>query len=126
MFIVILCLIITVICFVIKYEQYVMREKDKQLVWVNAVAGYPFLGQIFEIPGPKEMFSELRRLHDMYGKTLLVRGPMQRMIISCDYDLFEFVLSSPNILDKSIEYRYLHRWLGTGLLTSDGKSPSRF
>nr|CAI5850388.1 unnamed protein product [Callosobruchus analis] len=51
---------------------------------------------------------------------MLLRGPMQRMIVSCDYDFLEFVLSSPNILNKSADYTFWHRWLGTGLLTSDG------
>ncbi|VEN55078.1 unnamed protein product [Callosobruchus maculatus] len=119
MFVVILCSIITVILFVIKYDQYAMRNKDKQLLWLDTVPGYPLFGNIFEFRGPRETLNDVRRLHATYGKTILIRAPLQRMIISYDYDFLEFVLSSPNILDKTIEYRYLHRWLGTGLLTSD-------
>ncbi|VEN55079.1 unnamed protein product [Callosobruchus maculatus] len=120
MLVVILCLVIAVILFVIKYEQYTMRKKDKQLLWLDTVPGYPFIGNLFEFHGPRETLNDLRHLHATYGKTMLIRAPLQRMILSCDYDFLEFVLSSPKILDKSGEYKFLHRWLGTGLLTSDG------
>nr|CAI5850381.1 unnamed protein product [Callosobruchus analis] len=119
MFIVILCTVIAVVLFVIKYEQYVMNKADKQLHWLYSVPGYPFLGNLFEFHGPRENLNDVRRLHATYGKTMLLRGPMQRMIVSCDYDFLEFVLSSPNILNKSADYTFWHRWLGTGLLTSD-------
>nr|CAI5835881.1 unnamed protein product [Callosobruchus analis] len=62
----------------------------------------------------------MTRLHDKYGKTLILHGPTGRMIISIDYDFLEFVLSTTSILNKSDEYSFLHQWLGSGLLTSDG------
>nr|CAI5835882.1 unnamed protein product [Callosobruchus analis] len=64
----------------------------------------------------------MTRLHDKYGKTLILHGPTGRMIISIDYDFLEFVLSTTSILNKSDEYSFLHQWLGSGLLTSDGES----
>nr|CAI5835880.1 unnamed protein product [Callosobruchus analis] len=64
----------------------------------------------------------MTRLHDKYGKTLILHGPTGRMIISIDYDFLEFVLSTTSILNKSDEYSFLHQWLGSGLLTSDESS----
>ncbi|XP_054720562.1 cytochrome P450 4V2-like [Uloborus diversus] len=36
-------------------------------------------------------------------------------------ETIEALLNHPSALDKSWEYRFLHPWLGTGLLTSSGK-----
>lgn len=35
--------------------------------------------------------------------------------------VFQAILSSSKHIDKSSDYRYLHPWLGTGLLTSAGE-----
>jgi len=40
--------------------------------------------------------------------------------LNCAFLLFQVLLSSMKNLDKSFIYRYLHPWLGTGLLTSTG------
>jgi hypothetical protein len=36
-------------------------------------------------------------------------------------DVFQPILSNSKLIDKSADYRYLHPWLGTGLLTSAGE-----
>lgn len=48
-------------------------------------------------------------------------GPIEKALLVSDYKLLENVLSSTRILNKTDDYRFLHSWLGTGLLTSDGK-----
>nr|CAD7602767.1 unnamed protein product [Timema genevievae] len=35
---------------------------------------------------------------------------------------FELFLGSPKHIDKGLSYKFLHQWLGTGLLTSTGES----
>jgi hypothetical protein len=35
--------------------------------------------------------------------------------------VFQPILSNSKLIDKSADYRYLHPWLGTGLLTSAGE-----
>nr|CAD7431982.1 unnamed protein product [Timema monikensis] len=39
---------------------------------------------------------------------------------------FELLLGSPKHIDKSLSYKFLHPWLGTGLLTSTGESSITF
>lgn len=39
-----------------------------------------------------------------------------------DPKFLEFLLGTTRILDKSDDYTFLSRWLGTGLLTSGSKS----
>lgn len=41
-------------------------------------------------------------------------------LVTSDYKFTEFLLTSNKILNKSTEYVYLNKWLGTGLLTAPG------
>nr|XP_022918866.1 cytochrome P450 4c3-like [Onthophagus taurus] len=42
----------------------------------------------------------------------------KHLLLICDPEKAELVLSSNKLLNKSWEYKFFHRWLGTGLLTS--------
>jgi cytochrome P450 family 4 len=48
-------------------------------------------------------------------------GPIRWAVVAADYDFLECVLSNTQILNKSDDYLSMRPWLGTGLLTSDGK-----
>ncbi|KAF2893674.1 hypothetical protein ILUMI_12500 [Ignelater luminosus] len=55
---------------------------------------------------------------EKYGNSFkLMLGHRPRLVIN-EPNLAEFLLGSNDILEKSYEYKYFHRWLGTGLLTS--------
>ncbi|KAF2895541.1 hypothetical protein ILUMI_10635 [Ignelater luminosus] len=55
-----------------------------------------------------------------YGNLFkIMLGNRPRLVI-CDPKAAEFLLGSTSILEKSYEYKFLHSWLGTGLLTSSG------
>ncbi|KAF5289899.1 hypothetical protein FQA39_LY14961 [Lamprigera yunnana] len=57
----------------------------------------------------------------MYGDVVkLYIGPDPSMLMINDYKFIEYVLKSVKILDKALEYRYLFKWLGNGLVTSNG------
>ena len=61
-----------------------------------------------------------------YGKTVKIRlgpsiFPISEALITEDYNLIEFVLSSNKFLKKSANYYFLRSWLGNGLLVSSGK-----
>lgn len=56
-----------------------------------------------------------------YGNVFkLMLGHRPRLVIN-EASMAEFLLASNEILEKSYEYTYLHRWLGSGLLTSSSK-----
>lgn len=42
-------------------------------------------------------------------------------LMVADYDFTEFILSNPNILHKSADYKFYRKWLGTGLLIGGGR-----
>lgn len=48
-------------------------------------------------------------------------GPIQKTIVVADYKIIECMLSSTKELTKSEGYAFAIPWLGTGLLTGDGK-----
>lgn len=54
------------------------------------------------------------------GVYQLQLGPTDPFLVCANPNSIEFVLASTKHLEKSLDYRYLHRWLGTGLLTSGG------
>lgn len=53
------------------------------------------------------------------GTTKLQIGPRFALLIA-DFEHVEFLLSSTEIIDKSRDYTFLNRWLGSGLLTATG------
>lgn len=44
-----------------------------------------------------------------------------KFIVASNPEFLEFLLGKMDILDKSYEYKFLSNWLGSGLLTADGK-----
>lgn len=78
----------------------------------------PLVGNAFLIRCTTEIvatFLDLQKIHGDVFKIMLGNRP--RLVIS-DHKAAEFLLGSTNILEKSYEYKFLHPWLGTGLLTS--------
>lgn len=47
-------------------------------------------------------------------------GPIRPVVFVADLKLTEFLLSSNKFIEKSIDYRFLGKWLKRGLLTSTG------
>lgn len=60
--------------------------------------------------------------HKVYGKNLANFGFLNdhQLSIICPEDV-ETILGSSKLINKSIDYTFLHDWLGTGLLNSFGK-----
>ncbi|KAJ3656950.1 hypothetical protein Zmor_015993 [Zophobas morio] len=60
-----------------------------------------------------------------YGKTVKIRlgpsiFPIAEGLVTEDYNLIEFILSSNKFLKKSLNYYFFRSWLGNGLLVSSG------
>lgn len=47
-------------------------------------------------------------------------GPIRPVLFTADLKLLELLLTSSRNIEKSLDYRFLYKWLGTGLLTGGG------
>ncbi|XP_068905248.1 cytochrome P450 4d2-like isoform X2 [Tenebrio molitor] len=57
-----------------------------------------------------------------YGTMVHFRlGPVGHMLLSSDYDFFEFLLSSKKLLSRPNNMKYLESWLGKGIATANGE-----
>ncbi|XP_046483858.1 cytochrome P450 4c3 isoform X1 [Neodiprion pinetum] len=82
----------------------------------------PFIGNAFQLNCPQEdFFRKLLSWSEKYGDIFLVWVGMRPFIWLYRVESVQPILSSTVHIDKSIEYRYLSDWLGTGLVTSDGE-----
>ncbi|KAK5646137.1 hypothetical protein RI129_004601 [Pyrocoelia pectoralis] len=95
-----------------KYERY--------LYWVKGPRPLPLIGNLFEyISG--DILCETCRLHKKYGDIVKIQlAYFPPTVTITDPNCLEFVLRSPNLISKSNDYRFLHPWLGQGLLTATG------
>lgn len=55
-----------------------------------------------------------------YGSIFKVNVGFETFLVSANPKLSEFIMSSTKIITKANDYKYLHNWLGDGLLTSTG------
>ncbi|KAF5277790.1 hypothetical protein FQR65_LT03770 [Abscondita terminalis] len=95
-----------------KYEPYFQRFSGPSHI--------PIFGGIhhFGIKGSVlSTFSKHLKKYKSPMKFFLGYNPV---LVLADPKSIEFVLGSNKILSKSFQYRFLHAWLGQGLLTSDG------
>ncbi|XP_061575069.1 cytochrome P450 4V2-like [Cololabis saira] len=85
---------------------------------------YPFIGHALMFKtDPGEFFRQIVDYTQEFRDKPLFKiwvGPIP-FVILYHAENVEKVLSNPVHLDKSFAYKFLHPWLGTGLLTSTGK-----
>lgn len=71
-----------------------------------------------------EILPELMKYYKLCKGTFVVRlGPIRPVIFVADLKILEFLLTSNKFIEKSIDYRFLDKWLRKGLLTSTGNNP---
>ncbi|XP_023309751.1 cytochrome P450 4d2 [Anoplophora glabripennis] len=109
-----------ILCLRFLYNFYKYYVRKKTLEWLPAVPGWPLLGAALEFGDNTRTLQDFDRLIKRYGKVIYVDFLLASHILSTDYEFVEYVLSRQEVLSKSTDYKYLHNWLGTGLLTSDG------
>ncbi|XP_072563266.1 cytochrome P450 4V8 isoform X1 [Paramormyrops kingsleyae] len=84
---------------------------------------YPILGNaLYFKSSAGEFFCQLVQLTEQFKKEPLMKlwiGPVPFLVLFHAENV-EMVLNNPKHMDKSYVYRFLHPWLGTGLLTSTG------
>ncbi|EFA04693.1 cytochrome P450 CYP4BN11 [Tribolium castaneum] len=114
LFILLLCLLLYF------YNKYVYIF-DKNLKDYPAPPQVPILGHTLDFVSGKGFLDVLLSYTHKYGDIVRIRpGPIRQLLLTSNYKLFEAVLSNAKITKKSADYKFFHRWLGTGLLTSDG------
>ncbi|CAH1183092.1 unnamed protein product [Phaedon cochleariae] len=102
----------------ISYWWYKERRQREKLGWIPRVPGLPILGNIMEFKN-STVFVPILLEHASKNNGLCYIDLFNRkLIVATDYDFLQFVLTSMNILDKSTEYNFLHKWLGMGLLNA--------
>nr|CAD7194205.1 unnamed protein product [Timema douglasi] len=67
-----------------------------------------------------DFLQSLVRLRNKFGSIFRLWLGSELFIFVSDPKYVETILSSSKLLDKGNNYKFLHRWLGAGLLTSSG------
>ncbi|XP_065578507.1 cytochrome P450 4c3-like [Artemia franciscana] len=120
------CSIIFFIILAIVTHQYLKRKKFCNLIDQvgRGINPLPMLGNALEMNiGGSDYRVDLMLTSPRdwgYSLNRLWIGPFPAMLVF-DADDAEIVLSSIKHIEKATEYRFLHSWLGTGLLTSGGQ-----
>ncbi|XP_045212702.1 cytochrome P450 4V2-like [Mercenaria mercenaria] len=99
-------------------QEKIRRNADK----LGGPKSIPILGNVHQLKrNPKDFTEQLYELIEEYGHRgvfrLMVGHPL---ILVCSPEEAEPLMNSSKHMDKSVDYNYLHPWLGTGLLTSTG------
>ncbi|XP_023309756.1 probable cytochrome P450 4d14 [Anoplophora glabripennis] len=114
--------IFIITCSYVLYNFCTNYTRKRKLQWLPAVPGWPMIGAALEFGGGcGTILDDADRLIKQYGKIIYMDLVMQSNILTTDYDFVEYLLSTQDVLTKSVDYRFLHNWLGTGLLTSEGE-----
>lgn len=98
-------------------------KRNKFISAIPGKNGWPFLGNSLDFLGPRDEMIQRFQNYIKYGEEGIVKawfGPNPVVILSKAKTIEPIVTSSVNI-SKSVFYKFLSPWLGTGLLTSTGK-----
>ncbi|XP_071538563.1 cytochrome P450 4C1-like [Panulirus ornatus] len=98
--------------------------KRQKMVWlvdkIPGPKGLPLLGNILHLNvDPAERFKRIIKISE-YGEVARIWIGQNPVCFLSSARAVEVILRSQRHLDKSINYRFLHPWLGKSLLTSSG------
>ncbi|KAF5277799.1 hypothetical protein FQR65_LT03779 [Abscondita terminalis] len=103
------------ICWCIVYLKY-----EKYLCKFRGPSRLPIIGSLHHFGTGKNLLPSVAKLIVQCKEPEKFMFGFYPGIAMGDAKSVEFVLGSKTILKKSLEYKFLDSWLGTGLLTSDG------
>ncbi|XP_058064481.1 cytochrome P450 4c3-like, partial [Anopheles bellator] len=117
-------LLTTFVCAIAVYNRrrtHLVRNIER----IPGPAGIPILGNTLHINvDHDEIFNRIIAIRKLYGRTQgfsrAWNGPLPYVMIS-KASAVERILGSQKHIEKSHDYDFLKPWLGTGLLTSQGK-----
>lgn len=121
MFILTTLIIIALISYLL-YE-WKHRETNKILESFSTPPGWPLLGHLpyFAFKTNQEIIQALLNMNNSQPPVWRMRVPFKSVIYINDIKIIEAMLSSTKYIDKSPDYNIIAPWVGTGLLTSNGK-----
>ncbi|KAF2900474.1 hypothetical protein ILUMI_05709 [Ignelater luminosus] len=115
----ILAISVFVILLTTWFLQYFKYEKHLKIF--KGPRAWPLIGSALEFGTTMDLLPITLENKKKYGSIFKVYlGFAPPTLIITDPKFLEFVMGSTRILDKSEDYRFLHSWLGRGLLTSGG------
>ncbi|XP_050306332.1 uncharacterized protein LOC126743338 [Anthonomus grandis grandis] len=114
-------IIIAVLSFVAFYAQKLYRARKLLTKWLPQGPGYPIIGSVMEFGPSTEILNNFTRLTNNPKKSVYLEAFHEWLIVTRDYDLLEFIMSSHEHITKGSDYDHLVPWLGNGLLLTDGK-----
>nr|QVK45574.1 cytochrome P450 [Brachionus paranguensis] len=110
---------------ILKFFKWLINYFEK-LITVNKIKGLPmipFIGNVHQLKTKYELVKQLSQLAYQLKDEPLWRLWLGTMPIFVFHrgDYTEVLFSSSKNTQKSVQYNFLHPWLGTGLLTSHGE-----
>ncbi|KAF2897329.1 hypothetical protein ILUMI_08847, partial [Ignelater luminosus] len=95
-----------------KYEKFLGKFKGPRPL--------PLFGNTLQFGKTTDLLPVLLDNRKKYGNVYkLYFGFSPPFLVISNVKFLEYLLGSTKILEKSLEYKFLYRWLGTGLLTSE-------
>ncbi|XP_033745728.1 cytochrome P450 4V2-like isoform X3 [Pecten maximus] len=120
----VLVVVATLVVMVVSVFWYLRKKKTHSTFYtIPGPPAIPVLGNAHQLsPDAKNFYNQLVGFCVEYAGTGLFRLLLCCQPCVCVFraDLVEVLLNSSKHMDKADEYRFLHPWLGTGLLTSTG------
>ncbi|XP_048243097.1 cytochrome P450 4V2-like [Haliotis rufescens] len=118
-------LIVAVVGIILVTIWFFQSSRNKELV--NKLPGppaLPLIGNAHQLsPSGADFYGQLLQFAETYKEEGMFRIWLGVVPVIALYkaELSEVILNSTKHIDKAFMYRFLHPWLGTGLLTSTGK-----
>nr|QST15016.1 CYP4AP3 protein [Diaphanosoma celebensis] len=119
---VISCTVVIALPIIIWWMLFTLSPTYRQLNRLPGPTSLPVIGNIHQLLGGFDVNLELmqRKWTELYGEIYrIIITPTVGILISSP-EMVETVVNSPQLMDKGIEYKLMHDWLGLGLLTSSG------
>ncbi|XP_067671881.1 cytochrome P450 4V2-like [Haliotis asinina] len=117
--------IVAVVAVIFVTIWFLQSSRNRKLV--NKVPGptaLPLIGNAHQLsPSGADFYSQLLQFAETYKEAGMFRIWLGVTPVIALYkaELSEVILNSTKHIDKAFMYRFLHPWLGTGLLTSTGR-----
>lgn len=94
------------------------NHRNKLLAKIPTIPSYPLIGSSLSFIGKSatQVFEVLEKTSKEFGAVWRFDlSPFHSNIVVSDPKIVEGILSSQKLLDKSVEYQFVQKWLNDGL-----------